>query len=229
MHGDWPGAGGDALAHSDDPLGLRGDQLRHDLCNMVATINLLAAGITRNGEDEFRGGGLQQMTAELQRLTMLLDSSSQQDVPRPTRVDLVIGELLATLRLTTTARLECVADEAWVDVAPLQLWRAVRNLVDNALRAAGANGHVQVGVSEHDVWTLVEVEDDGPGFAAGPAGRDSLGLSIVRSFAERYQGSLTIERSRMGGCAVRIWLPSSRTGACRRRDRPVPGRSRRGA
>lgn len=194
---------------ADDPVGLHGYQLRHDVHNVVATIHLLAAAIA---DEQHVGAELRQMLGELQRLTMLLESEStsnrDEDTRRPTRVDLLVREVVATLRLTTTTSLECATSEAWGNADPLQLWRAVRNLVDNAIRAAGAGGRVSVRVSARDGWALTEIEDDGPGFGAAPAGRDSLGLSIVRAFAERHGGHLAIERSRMGGCAVRVWLPA---------------------
>ncbi|HEX6445319.1 MAG TPA: ATP-binding protein [Streptosporangiales bacterium] len=175
--------------------------------NVVATINLLAAAMTP--EDEHATATeLQQMLVELRRLIMLIESESAEEATRPTRVDLLVQELLATLRLTTTTRLECTGGAAWADVEPLQLWRALRNLVDNAVRAAGTGGRVSVRMSNRDDWALIEIEDDGPGFGGAPAGRDSLGLSIVRALAERHGGHLAIERSHLGGCAVRMWLPA---------------------
>jgi two-component system, NarL family, nitrate/nitrite response regulator NarL len=206
-----PYTGRERRSHSrraaDDPVGLRGYQLRHDVHNVVATINLLAAAMTP-ADEHATGTELQQMLVELQRLIMLIESESAEEAMRPTRVDLLVQELVATLRLTTTTRLECAGGATWADVNPLQLWRALRNLVDNAVRAAGIGGRVSVRVSDRDGWVLTEIEDDGPGFGAAPAGRDSLGLSIVRALAERHGGHLAIERSRLGGCAVRMWLPS---------------------
>jgi two-component system nitrate/nitrite response regulator NarL len=191
---------------TDDPVGLQRHQLRHDVHNAVATINMLAAAMAPT--DDTQAVQLRRMLGELQRLIMLIESEGEVDAARPTRVDLLVQELVATLRLTTTTQLECQGGEAWAHADPLQLWRASRNLVDNAVRAAGADGRVSVRVSVRDGWALTEIEDDGPGFGAAPAGRDSLGLSIVRTFAERHGGHLAIERSRMGGCAVRVWLPS---------------------
>lgn len=196
----------EALGTADDPVGLRRHQLRHDIHSTVATISMLAAAMTPDGDDA-RAGQLRPLLGELHRLSMLVQSADRVYPARPTRVDLLVHELVATLRLTTTTRLDCRVSEAWSYADPLELWRAVRNLLDNAVRAAGGAGSVSVRVSVRDGWTLTVVEDDGPGFGAAPAGKDSLGLTIVRTFAERCGGHLVVERGRDGGCAVSVYLP----------------------
>ncbi len=127
----------------------------------------------------------------------------------PVQVDLLAGDVVAAMRLATPTRIAFTADRAWVRVYRLDLWRGLRNMLDNAVRAAGESGRVEVRVSTDTRWVIVEVEDDGPGFGAGPAGTASLGLSIVRRVAADSGGDLEIRDGAPGGCRVRLLLPAS--------------------
>jgi signal transduction histidine kinase len=131
-------------------------------------------------------------------------------------VDVIAGTVVGALRLATTTRLVLLAEEAWANVESLALWRAVRNVVDNAVRAAGPHGIVQVRVTSADGWTVIQVDDDGPGFGAGPGGSGSLGLGIVRDFTAEYGGSLEIRRAELGGGCVRILLKAAPLAAATR-------------
>lgn len=137
---------------------------------------------------------------------------------QPVSVDRIAADVVAALRLTGGAVVTLCAEQACADVAELGLWRALRNVVDNACRAAGAPGRVVVRVCVDDGWVLAEVDDDGPGFGYGPAGLASLGLGIVRDFLAESGGTLHIGVSPMGGSRVQIRLPAVPPPA------PKPGR-----
>jgi two-component system, OmpR family, sensor kinase len=116
------------------------------------------------------------------------------------------------VRIEAPAEIEVRADQ-------LRLGQALGNLVDNALRygvgdivlrARGAPGGV-----------VLEVGDQGPGFAPDIAGRaferfargdgartrggTGLGMAIVRAVAEAHGGSAAIVAGE--GATVRLWLP----------------------
>ncbi|MCP3939381.1 MAG: HAMP domain-containing histidine kinase [Actinomycetia bacterium] len=106
------------------------------------------------------------------------------------------------------------------------LGRVVRNLLDNAIRHAGAPGVVTVTVGVDPGSPIAEVVvtvlDDGPGFPAGfidkateafsraDASRDrsrggaGLGLAIVRGVTEAHGGSIEIGRGPGGEVAVSL-------------------------
>lgn len=106
---------------------------------------------------------------------------------------------------------------------PAQLRRAVRNLVDNAVRHAESSVIVHL-VETGEVDLLVE--DDGPGIAeedraavfdrfarldsarSSAAGGTGLGLAITKEIVERHGGAITIRESAMGGAAFRVTLPA---------------------
>ncbi|SER08835.1 sensor histidine kinase [Microlunatus flavus] len=84
----------------------------------------------------------------------------------------------------------------------------LRNLLDNASRAAGEGGHVHVGLRVQPGLAVVDVVDDGPGVAAedrerifdrlvrldaarsADAGGSGLGLAIARGTARAHGGDL---------------------------------------
>jgi len=94
----------------------------------------------------------------------------------------------------------------------LAFWRAVRNLIDNAVRAAGPAGHVEVTLYDEDGWAVVQVDDDGPGFGAAKPGLGSLGLGIVQDMTGAWGGHLQIRHRSRGGASVRMLLPESPPG-----------------
>ena len=107
------------------------------------------------------------------------------------------------------------------------LFRAVRNLVENAIRHTPAGVSIEVEVA---VDGVVRVLDDGPGVAESE--RDSifrrfwrrdrrqsdsrgLGLAIVSRVAESHAGSIIVENRPTGGAAftLRLRLAAGLTGA----------------
>jgi signal transduction histidine kinase len=96
--------------------------------------------------------------------------------------------------------------EVPVIVDPVGLERAARNLIDNAVRAVGASGRIEVSVTGCDTRGVLAVADSGPGFGA-LSPRQGHGLVSVRRFVERFGGELAYGTSTLGGALVRLSLP----------------------
>ncbi len=103
----------------------------------------------------------------------------------------------------------------------LLLREALVNLIDNAIRYAGAGAAITARLRRagDDVW--LDVEDDGPGLApdlreraferfvrGAPNGEGcGLGLAIVREIAERHGGTAQLLPAAPHGCIARLTLP----------------------
>ena len=95
--------------------------------------------------------------------------------------------------------------------SPVLLWRVLTNVVDNAARAAGPGGRVEISVAmlaEPPPRAVLEVLDNGPGFGHGPPGAASLGLGVVTSLLESCGGRLDVQAPAGGGALVRIVIPA---------------------
>ncbi len=100
------------------------------------------------------------------------------------------------------------------------LQRAVRNLIENALRATTTHGgKVTVRMDQHDGFARIAVLDSGPGvppdqlprifdpyFSTHDTGT-GLGLPIARRVAEEHGGGITARNRPEGGLEVVVTLP----------------------
>ena len=101
----------------------------------------------------------------------------------------------------------------------------LRNVIDNAMRAAGPEGKVHIVVREQNQFATAEVWDSGPGVPpsereriferlvrlddgrANDTGGSGLGLAIARGYARAHGGDLTCEDPRGIGAMFRLVLP----------------------
>jgi signal transduction histidine kinase len=199
------------------PLGQR--QLSHDIHHELGTILMLASLLSsatdvgpdskvraRQMLDEIRW--LDQLQRAYEEMVAEPADPVPPSPPPRIRLDAIAAEVVATMRLATLTRITLIATEAWAHTDRLAYWRALRNIVGNAVRAAGDGGHVEVRVTAADGWAVVQIDDDGPGLGAVPPGRSSLGLGIAENLAAACGGRLEIGRGVPGGCRVRLSLPT---------------------
>jgi signal transduction histidine kinase len=208
-----------------DPIPLPQRQISHDIRHELGTIMLLASLLSGAPDvgPESRGRA-RQILGEARWLDELHrayeDAAPDGDgwgVPRqPIRVDAVAAEVVAAMRLSTLTRIDYTAPETWAQADRLSCWRALRNLIGNAVRAAGPDGHVDVRVLAEDGWAVIQVDDDGPGFGAVAPGLGSLGLGIVQDMVAGCGGELEIRRGELGGCCVRLRLAVPARASCGR-------------
>lgn len=191
-------------------------QINHDIHHELGTIKLLATLLTE--ADDVGPDGRRQArlilgeTRWLEQLLRAYDDTSDRgpslsDNGCAIEVDEVLFEVVDAMRTATLTPIHLTSERAYVRVNRLAFWRALRNLLDNAIRAAGPSGAVDVRVSADSGWIVIEIDDDGPGFGAGGSGRSSLGLNIVQDFVAHAGGQLEIRRGFLGGCCVSLRLP----------------------
>ena len=190
-------------------------ELRTPLAIVRARVDSLEAGAVR---DALRGD-LINMT---RTVNQVLDIAELENfvVAGGARADIhaVCGDAVAfmaplAVELGKTIALTGAAGPVWVYGNAEALFRAVRNLVENAIRHTPSGVSIEVELTEDGV---VRVLDDGPGVPV--ADREAifrrfwrrdrertegrgLGLAIVSRVAQAHDGSITIE-DRPGGGAV---------------------------
>jgi signal transduction histidine kinase len=168
-----------------------------------------------------------------QRLGRLVDdllNLARLQANEPTRtesVDLVaLGDaVIADARTrASTPILLCHNGPATVTGDPDALSRALRNLIDNAIRATGDRGTVQLEIQHSFDDVKLSVSDDGPGVPAaerqrifdgfvrlaGSSGTGTgLGLAIARAIARQHGGDVTCDDVQ-SGARFTLTLLSSR-------------------
>ncbi len=210
----------------------------HQLRTPLAGLALHVDRARTHAQDETLRDALQHigtLTARVTRTSNQLLALTRAQAPPNPRSRHQPVDLAKLLRQTIEPRLH----EAWrsgVDLgyegpeeaAPIpgnsaQLQEMVDNLIDNALRYAGRDGSVTVGL-EVDVEgrSCISVEDNGPGVDAEMLPRlgerffrdpDSngtgtgLGLAIVGHIAERHNARVVYRRSSKHGLRVEIHFP----------------------
>ena len=168
------------------------------------------------------------------------------------RMDRLVGELLTLSRLEASTTLPAcepvdlvemtdqIADDArfeagarievhapapvTVSGAPDLLWSAVENIVRNAVKHGGTDGHVEVELRAEAGQAHIDVLDRGPGIASEHLGEifepffrsnptmnnvdgHGLGLAIARRVVDSHGGCITAANRIGGGLRVTITLP----------------------
>ena len=152
----------------------------------------------------------------MRRLVEDLLALARGEVERNLNLHIVdLGEVAREAALEHGVAAEAESAEVLGD--PDRLLQLLRNLVANAVRAAGKEG-VRVRVRREADHALLEVEDSGPGipedllprlfqrFARGPGGGTGLGLAIAHAIAKAHGGEIAVE-SRPGRTVFRVRLP----------------------
>ena len=206
-------------------------ELRTPLTSLRANTELLE----RPGlSDADRTAILVDMRAEIDELADLSSELSslatdQRTAESSARVDLadVAGEIASRAQRRTdgTVTVDFDADGTTTVLArPMQLERAVQNLVDNAIKFGPAGSDVRIVVGEG----RIAVHDSGPGisdadkpfvfdrFYRAVGSRSlpgsGLGLSIVKQFADDNGATVFVADDPSGGAVVGIDFGTARTG-----------------
>ncbi len=202
-------------------------ELRSPLATVLAALELAADDAGRSWTE------LQPLVlAEAQRMQRLVDdllllARSDERGLRSEAVDVDVDDILAAeaLRVRRAGGVHVTAD-----VAPLRiqgdlglLSQTVRNLVDNAVRAASKT--VELSAHVADGFVVIRVDDDGPGIPPSQrrhvfgrfvrlddsrertGGGSGLGLAIVERLVDAQGGSVTVLDSPLGGARFEVRLP----------------------
>ena len=202
----------------------------HNLRNHVATAVGYLKEIDPRRLDPVDRESIETATAAADDAVTVLRSLSQGATPRvsysPEPVDLneLITRALGMARPRARAKEVQLAlrespDEVKVRADPLLLREVITNLVNNAIDAVPANGHVELKAGRRDNgWPYFSVGDDGPGVSddhrhhlfephfTTKEGGTGLGLFMSYGIVREHQGQLLFEGSRRGAVFT-VMLP----------------------
>lgn len=208
-----------------------GHELRTPLTIIMGYLDVLRQGIVQGAEgtqrtyetmlDESR-----KMRALIEKLILLARLDRAQAAVRPVPIDLaalaqrVVNGLepLANGRIRT----ELGDEGAIVTADEAELYEAIKNVIDNALKYAPESA-VRVDVKRDSKQACLTISDSGPGmdpqdlehafdrFYRGSTRADiegsGLGLAIAKRAAERSGGSITVDSAPGKGTRVVLCLP----------------------
>jgi signal transduction histidine kinase len=190
----------------------------HDLRQPAVCINALVASCRASLDEGKRpdealrriDDQVRQMLALVAELLIDGAPASTGDTSAPV-ADIVV-EAVEYLRLVhgVDTRIRSAVDAGvGVQTSETSLRRAVVNVLDNAARAAGPEGHVVVSTRRRNGEVHVRVEDDGPGFG-GLTADHQVGLRSVAHQLSREGGRIDVSSSRrLGGALVTIVVPEA--------------------
>lgn len=217
-------------------LGALAAATAHQLGSPLATIAVVAREMTREAPDGPLRDDAQLVVGQVSRCRDILQRLAQgPEATDSISHDIPLSELLRQAA-ASFASPRCVLVETWASGAPglaepslrrkPELVHAVNCLVENAVDFATAK--VQLHATFDESWIMLNVCDDGPGFApdilprlgqpyvtsradADPAGVDhvglGLGLFIAKTFLERTGARVTFSNSSAGGAHVAVGWP----------------------
>ncbi len=216
----------------------------HDLRTPLAGIKALAEALEDGvaEDDATRRRYHRALGVEADRLSGLVDDLFelsraqagvlQLELERVSLGDLV-SDALASAAPTARAkgvRLEgrVLSDRCELDASPPEFLRALRNILENAIRHTPADGTVTVEAGVEQDRAYVTVADDGGGIrdqdlprvfdvafrsdvARTPGNGAGLGLAIARGLVEAHDGDISV-RNLDGGACFTVRLPVERVG-----------------
>lgn len=209
--------------HTDDPeIVRRVQELHHDIRQPLAAIGALAsAGMAQADVPDVVVTCLERIRSETRVLLELCRHILEEmQAEQPLALDVAAREIAACAARSATCTVEVDATPCTISTNPMDFRRALVNLLDNAVRAAGPEGAVSVLVRSDSRQVRLSVRDSGPGFGAIDGGC-GIGLGVVERYARRHGGMVEVGQSPSGGASVSIVLPTElrRTPPARHRGR----------
>lgn len=216
--------------------------MTHELKTPLAIINTSAHIISKTTNEEKRSLRVDKIRNQVQKMTAMVDDIleiSLLDEPLIKKqletiklegiLTTIVGELQgneeqASLKLDMQSGTH---SKIQVQAIEHELYRAIDNLIGNAIKYTSDDGTITVRLYATDIEAIMEVIDTGIGienaelenifdrFYRTKKGRfhtsgTGLGLAMVRRIVERHNGRIEVESELGKGSTFRIYLPLSK-------------------
>lgn len=207
----------------------------HDLRTPLAVIQSNVELVQDDSEasiDDWKGvGGIVRRNTE--RMSEMIDgllAAARLQTGRAEAVTLDLAEMVeakvAEIEPITAGRdvtVQAESSSAVIQGVEVALYRALANLVDNALKVSPRGSNIVVGSGVNQGWAWMAVADEGPGLQrSDPDDRIGLGLSIVTQIAESHGGELASHTGRGGsGTTQVVWIPTDQASERPPEDSPL--------
>jgi two-component system OmpR family sensor kinase len=210
----------------------------HELRSPLAALRLQLQALQRPGDEAARRVAVERLAAGIDRASRLIeqllsmarnDAAATQVPPKQVELVQLMRQSISDMLPDANAKAMDIGmdgvSEAWVRGDPDALALLARNLLDNAIKYAPAEGRIDVDIDTYgDAVTLI-VDDSGPGIPPAERGRvfdrfyraqnhdavgSGLGLFIVDAVARRHDATIFLEDApALGGLRVRVRFPLS--------------------
>ncbi|TDU83586.1 signal transduction histidine kinase [Kribbella voronezhensis] len=203
-------------------------ELRSPIATLMAALDVVVADDSGQAWQDLQlvmGAETERMRRLVEDLLLLAKADDEGLRMRRTDVDLddLVEAEVRRLRSASGPEVRQEVSAVRVSGDPDKLSQVIRNLADNAARAA--SGVVRFSLSAEDGQAILTVEDDGAGIPAAErfrvferfvrldasrdrgSGGSGLGLSIVQEVVRGHGGSVRITDSPLGGAGFVVTLP----------------------
>jgi signal transduction histidine kinase len=205
------------LDEKDRMLGAIG----HDLRTPLASLRIRLESDDLEAERQRMTEIVEETGATLEDILVLARTGRSREEARPTDLTALATAVAEAFREMGHDVAAAPGEAVVAEVQPVLMRRAVRNLVDNAVKHGGS---ARISVRRSAQGVSVEVADRGPGlppdqlervlepFYRGEASRNrrtggtGLGLAIARAVAEGHGGTLTLRNGKPGLVAT-LFVP----------------------
>jgi putative PEP-CTERM system histidine kinase len=200
----------------------------HDIKNLASQLSLIVTNAAKHRDNaafqQDANETLQRSVEKLNRMLHHLQAPPQQaETAKPIALAPLLRDIVATRRdLQPAVYLDVRAERIAVAADQHRLKTVVEHLVQNAVDAVGADGTVQVRLSNVGEMALVEIEDNGPGmdaefirdklfrpFVSTKHSGYGIGVYESREYAVSLGGRLDVESQPGRGTIMRMTFPAA--------------------
>jgi signal transduction histidine kinase len=199
--------------------------ISHDLRTPLTLLRLRAESVENAQERDKMLSTIAEMDAMIGATLQLARDESADEPRRPTDLVALVQSVVNDMRDAGLSICMRPAESTVYECRPAALKRAVRNLLDNAVKY-GKTGVVSVHRSSESIG--IDIDDEGPGIPqqeltrvlepfyrldesrSPDTGGVGLGLAIARSMVEMHGGTLSLSNRPEGGLRASITLPLPR-------------------